>query len=79
MEARNVFDVVMTLIGPVTAVGESTSDEIHLRNMKALTSLIDSLLFVVSDQARHADRQEHSMKLIGEHAKSFIQEIKEAD
>lgn len=73
------FEIVMKLIGPVQPVGETGPDERRLQNIKALTELTDRLLGEVSRAASCANRHEASMKVIGKHAKQFLDDVRNAD
>jgi len=74
----NLDEIVMKLIGPVQAIGDSRIDEERLKNMKHLTWLVDRLLFEIETAAADATRTEHSMRLIGEKARDFLKEVKSA-
>ena len=71
----NLHEVVLKLAGPIRPVGETREDERRLQNIAELTILIDKLLFDIADVASAADRPEHSMKLIGQHAEEFMAAI----
>lgn len=68
-------EIVMKLVGPVMAVGDSGVDADRLKNIKALTTLVDRLLVVIHEASTDADRQEASMKSIGRHARDFLNEV----
>jgi hypothetical protein len=74
-----LHEVVMKLVGPVQPVGESGTDAVRLKNMQALTDLVDMLLGEISKAEPDADRHEASMRLIGQHARDFLQDVKDAD
>lgn len=74
----DLHEIVMKLIGPVRAVGETREDERRLVNIGVLTELIDRLMDDVSDAARDSTREEASMKAIGKHAERFLRAVKEA-
>ena len=73
-----LHEIVMKLVGPVMPVGETREDEQRLSNMKALTELVDRLLFEVDAVSHNADRTEASMKAIGVHARDFMTAVKDA-
>jgi len=73
-----LYDLVKKLIGPVEAVGETRADEKRLENLKSMTILVYLLLSDIQAAAWDADRTEHSMRVIGRHAASFLQDIKDA-
>lgn len=74
MELR---DVVMKLVGPVDAVGETYQDAQRFENLKTLTDLVDRLLYVIDHAASSATREEASMKKIGMYAKNFIDTMRQ--
>lgn len=74
-----LHDVVRKLVGPIEPVGDSNIDRQRFENIKAMTELIDRLLFDIYQVAPCADRHEDSMKKIGNHARRFLREVKEAD
>ena len=67
-----LFEIVMKLNGPVQAIGEHNSDTKRLENLKALQGLVVDLMEQIEEAAKDADRQEASMKAIGEHARRFL-------
>lgn len=67
-----LYDVVLKLVGPVEAVGETNEDARRLANLKQLTELVDRLLYKVGDASVAITRQEASMKAIGTHARDFL-------
>ena len=72
-----LHEIVMKLVGPVMPVGETREDERRLENMKALTELVDRLLFEVDAVSHNADRGEASMKAVGVHARDFMTAVKD--
>lgn len=76
MEFFDVHDVVMRLVGPVSAVGESNEDARRLVNLNYLTELVDGLLAEIDQAAVAASRPEASMKKIGERAQEYLAEVR---
>ena len=74
----NLDEIVMRLIGPVQPVGETREDERRLVRMQQLTELVDRLLFEINKAVPAATRQEESMRLIGECAQNYLNEVKRA-
>jgi len=70
--------VVMKLIGPVQPYGDHYADKQRLANMKELTELTDYLLGEIDQAAASSERQESSMKAIGQHAKEFLDDVRSA-
>lgn len=73
-----LHEIVMKLVGPVQPTGDHGTDETRLTNMRALTALVDRLLFEINAAASSADRYEASMKAIGSHARAFLEDVKSA-
>jgi hypothetical protein len=74
----NLDEIVMRLIGPVQPVGETREDERRLVRMQQLTELVDRLLFEINRAVPAATRREESMRLIGECAQNYLNEVKRA-
>jgi hypothetical protein len=67
-----LYDVVKKLIGPISPVGETVSDEIRLKNLQTLTRLVDDLVDDIEDVASHKDSHEYSVSKAGQLADSFM-------
>lgn len=68
----DLTEIVMKLNGPVRAIGEHNEDTKRLENLKELQSLVVSLMEKIEEAAQDADRQEASMKAIGNCARIFL-------
>ena len=79
MNGKTVYEVVTKLIGPIDAVGAHNTDTRRLDNLTELITLVDKLLFDISMAANDKNRQEDSMRKIGQKADRFLKDIKEAD
>lgn len=75
----NTHEVVTKLIGPIKPVGESHTDADRFINLNQMIELVDMLLFDISQVAQLHNRQEHSVKMCGERAKKWLQDLKETD
>ena len=71
-------EMVMKLVGPVNAVGESNQDAKRLENLESLVTLVDRLLYKIEDASKDANRQEASMKAIGVRASAFLKAVRES-
>jgi len=71
-------EMVMKLVGPVVAVGETNEDAKRLENLEILVTLVDRLLYKIEDAAMAANRQEMSMKAIGVRARAFLRAVRES-
>jgi hypothetical protein len=69
-----LHDVVMKLVGPVEAIGDSHFDAERLANLKALTGLVEKLLLEIHAAARSANNHQDSMRAIGRYAMEFLTE-----
>lgn len=72
-----VSDIVMKLIGPVTAVGDTRVDEIRLENLKVLIGVAEILIGEIAGAAQVANRPEDSMRRIGKCATEFLDDTQE--
>ena len=68
----DLHEIVCCLVGPIQPVGCSNEDAKRLKNIDSLTTLVDELLTDLQRAADFADSHEHSVKLIGKHAKEFM-------
>ncbi len=73
----DLHELVLKLIGPVTAVGDHRIDRDRLENLKVLTGLVEDLMHEVSLAAQTVDRPEASMQTIGKYAKDFLDSTQE--
>jgi hypothetical protein len=66
-------DVVCKLIGSITPSGHHYVDEERFVNLKNMITLIDQLIIMVSTVADiNEDKQEDSMKIIGQEARKAM-------
>lgn len=72
------YEIVKKLIGPVRPVGETRADDERYENLKALTELIDRLVFDVGEVSVDAGRSEFSVNRAGVHAEAFLRELEES-
>jgi len=70
-----MIDVVRRLLGPIEPVGESREDERRLHNLEATIDVVDRLMCDINSAADEANRTEHSMRVIGQRAKQFLNDI----
>lgn len=76
MTSLTYYEITSRLIGPVTPVGSTETDERRLANLRATTELVDRLIFDINEAARAKDRQEASMRKIGTTAQTFLDDLK---
>ena len=67
MEAEQIFEVVSKLVGPIEPQGESRADVERLENMKKFIQVFEKMHQQIDNISyEYRDRNEHSMKLIGQ-------------
>ncbi len=72
-----LYEIVMTLNGPVQPTGEHNCDQGRLQNMNNLTELIDKLMLEVHIAAKSANRTAHSVKEIGASALEYLASVRD--
>lgn len=72
MNSEQIVEVIYALVGDTDAHGESYADMKSRENQKALTEVIDTLVWDVVKNAKYEKRHEYSMKVIGEDARDFL-------
>lgn len=77
MVGYDAAEVVMQLVGPVRAVGDSNVDAHRLANLNHLTEVVDKLVSEIRLAAVSATREEASMKKIGTTAKEFLESLRD--
>lgn len=66
-------DIVKKLIGNIHPHGASHIDGDRLENLKEMCALVGDLVYEINFVARNnKDRQEHSMKIMGEYAHDYL-------
>lgn len=68
MTANEIHEVVTKLIGPITPVGETRTDETRLANLLDLIVVIDMLLVDVDHIAERKDDHRYSVNTAGKAA-----------
>ncbi len=76
-EEIDVYRVVRRLIGEITPVGDSRTDDRRFQSLKATTELIGDLIHDVERVAQYRVRAEFSMKRAGEYAQEFLEPLGE--
>ena len=71
----DVYEVVKKLIGPIDAVGDSSTDERRLANLKKTTELIDRLMSDVAFERLNIKHQAASLHASGKHAVCFMRDM----
>lgn len=75
-----VHEIVKKLVGPISPVGETTADNRRFENLKAMTQVVDRLLFDINEVAVYNNgRHEYSMKRAGEYAGQFLDNVREEE
>lgn len=76
LNSNAIIGVVDSLLGDITAVGESNKDEIVMKNLKTAIDIVNWLLDGIADSAKTRHRFEGSMRAVGETAFSAMCEWK---
>ena len=68
IDAGTILEVTRNLIGETEPYGDSGIDRERTQNLEKLIYIIDGLLYDVEKVAFNKDRQEGSMRMMGEKA-----------
>ena len=72
----DVYEVVKKLTGEIEPIGETQTDDKRFENLKAMTKLVDRLIFDIDAIAyRHKNNHQFSMKRASEFASKFITDL----
>jgi hypothetical protein len=71
-----IIDIARRLIGPIQPVGETHADARRLVSLTDTAHLVDLLLCDLEDAALNANRDEASMRAIGQRAKQMLEYLK---
>ena len=72
----DVYKVVKKLIGEIDPIGETQTDDKRFENLKAMTKLVDRLIFDIDAIAyRYKNNHQFSMKRASEFASKFITDL----
>lgn len=74
-EKFDVSTVVYRLVGDITPLGETNTDNARFESLKELAELVQDLVWDLREVSRYADRPEYSMKRAGEYAKNALELI----
>ena len=74
---ENVYDLTQRLLGEINPQGETNIDAIRLLNLEQTIELTRSLISDIAYVSKYKERGEWSMRIAGEKADSFINELKE--
>ena len=67
------IEIVKKLIGEISPAGATHIDEVRFKNLKEMCRLAELIILEIDDVSyRNKDRQEHSMKEMGEYAHRFL-------
>ena len=70
------YDVVKKLLGDISPVGETNTDNDRYDNLKETIELVDSLLENIYEVSFFENRVEYSMKRSGELASKFLKGLR---
>ena len=77
IDADDLADVVMTLVGNIEPVGETTADGKAYENLLCLEETLDILHDEIQFLLPNLNRCEYSMKRQGEEAKKYFESLAE--
>ena len=72
-----LYELNKKILGPISPVGETRTDEKRLENLEDTIKLVDLLLADISGCAGNKSRHEWSMKVAGQKANNFLEDIGE--
>lgn len=76
MDIMTLYDVVKKLTGPIDPVGETNTDNARFENLKALTGLVDKLVFDIDRVSMQGKgRAEYSIKRARDFANNFLNDL----
>jgi len=76
MSDIDVYKVVKKLTGPIDPIGEAHIDDKRLENLKVVIDLVDRLLVNIHRVSyKNRNRHEYSIKMAGELATNFLNEL----
>ncbi len=67
-----IYDVVKKLVGPISPVGGTNTDDERFENLKVMTELVDKLITDISNVSAYEYSHEYSSKRAGEFARDFL-------
>lgn len=77
METFRIEDIVKKLLGEISPVGETNTDQIRLVNLSQTINLAYELIDQIIEVSKESNRHEHSIKTAGLKAKDFIKNLKD--
>lgn len=77
MKYETISEVITTLIGSVTPIGETSHDAIAMRNLDNMIYLVDDLLFEIASGVKNSERFEYSIKESGDRCIAALKDYKE--
>lgn len=69
------YDVVTKLIGEITPIGETNTDDKRFQNLKDITKLVELLLEEIYVVASLNYKEEYSIKRAADYASNFLANI----
>lgn len=72
MKKLTTEQIVMSVIGEISPVGESNEDTRRLENIKEMTDLVDTLVSEIARIRAYRGDSRYSVDKIGSHADRFL-------
>ena len=73
----DIYEVVEKLVGPISPVGETNTDNARYENLKELIELTDKLVGKISSCAYLKDSSAFSISRAGKSCQGFLDDLKE--
>ena len=67
-----IHEIIKKLIGSITPIGETCTDNTRFENLKIMTKLVTLLVTDIDDVAMLKDSHEYSVKRAGEFASNYL-------
>ena len=75
MKNFDLYDLIYLVNGRIVPVGETNIDNDRFENLKAMTRLVDRIVYDIKAVAEYSKRYEYSMNRAGEFAESFLRNL----
>ncbi len=69
------LDILHKLIGSITPYGSTEIDNVRFENLKEMCVIVTDIILEIEEVANYKERQEHSMKQMGEYADNFLKNL----
>lgn len=77
MKERDLHTIVNKVIGGVSPVGESYTDNERFENLKEFVELVHAFVWELQEVSRYANNHEYSMRRAGQFAKLALEQLRD--